>query len=91
MTADTAGQSEDGFTFNDVLGMLILDILIYSALAWYAGNVSEKRVVRSASKANGWSSLAHLSCWEREGSDTFHPHLLHVSHCLFFFLSDASS
>lgn len=39
VTWDTAGQSEDGFTFNDVLGMLILDILIYSALAWYAGNV----------------------------------------------------
>lgn len=40
VTPDTAGVSEDGFTFNDVLGMLILDIIIYSALAWYLGNVS---------------------------------------------------
>ena len=46
MTRDTAGQGEDGFTFNDVLGMLILDILIYSALAWYAGNVREREKER---------------------------------------------
>lgn len=43
VTADTAGESEDGFTFNDVLGMLFLDILIYSALAWYTGNVRERK------------------------------------------------
>ncbi|CAN0443024.1 unnamed protein product, partial [Laminaria digitata] len=39
VTADTAGESEDGFTFNAVLGMLFLDILLSSPLAWYAGNV----------------------------------------------------
>ena len=39
MTSDTAGESEDGFTFNDVLTMFIIDILIFSALAWYTGNV----------------------------------------------------
>lgn len=40
VTADTAGESEDGFTFNDVLSMLFVDMLIFSALAWYAGHVS---------------------------------------------------
>ncbi|CAM9216529.1 unnamed protein product, partial [Ectocarpus fasciculatus] len=39
VTADTAGRSEDGFTFNDVLGMLFLDIFVFSILAWYAGHV----------------------------------------------------
>ena len=46
MTTDTAGESEDGFTFNDVLAMLFLDIIIYSALAWYAGNVRERRKLK---------------------------------------------
>lgn len=39
VTVDTAGQSENGFTFNDVLGMLFLDAIIFSFLAWYAGHV----------------------------------------------------
>ncbi|CAN0021601.1 unnamed protein product [Pylaiella littoralis] len=39
VTPDTAGESEAGFTFNDVITMLFLDIIIYSSLAWYAGNV----------------------------------------------------
>ncbi len=34
-------ESEDGFTFNDVLGMLFVDILLFSALAWYTGHVRE--------------------------------------------------
>lgn len=40
VTVDTAGSSEDGFTFNDVLSMLVFDIVLYSFLAWYLGNVS---------------------------------------------------
>lgn len=40
VTIDTAGSSEDGFTFNDVLGMFVFDIVLYSFLAWYLGNVS---------------------------------------------------
>ncbi|CAM9405596.1 unnamed protein product, partial [Scytosiphon promiscuus] len=44
VTADTAGESEDGFTFNDVLGMLFFDIILYSILAWYAGHVSNGRM-----------------------------------------------
>lgn len=43
VTADTAGESEDGFTFNDVISMLALDIIIYSVLAWYTGNVRETK------------------------------------------------
>lgn len=39
VTADTAASSEDGFTFNDVLGMLFLDILLFSALSWYVNKV----------------------------------------------------
>ncbi|CAM9263174.1 unnamed protein product [Hapterophycus canaliculatus] len=39
VTSDTAGQSENGFTFNDVLLMYFVDIIIYSILAWYAGHV----------------------------------------------------
>ncbi|CAN0116974.1 unnamed protein product, partial [Discosporangium mesarthrocarpum] len=39
VTAATAGQSESGFTFNDVIGMLFLDIILYSLLGWYAGQV----------------------------------------------------
>jgi len=40
VTSETAGTSEDGFTFNDVLGMLFLDIIIFGVLAWYFGAVS---------------------------------------------------
>lgn len=40
VTPDTAGTSEDGFTFYDVLFMFVIDIVIYSILAWYLGNVS---------------------------------------------------
>ncbi len=35
----TAGMTADpsGFTFNDTLSMLFLDIFVYSALTWYLG------------------------------------------------------
>lgn len=36
-------MSEDGFTYNDVVGMLFLDVLLYAALAWYAGHVSDNK------------------------------------------------
>lgn len=39
MTTDTANESEDDFTFNDVISMLFIDMLIFSFLAWYFGNV----------------------------------------------------
>lgn len=66
MTADTAGQSEDGFTFNDVLVMFLVDIVIYSILAWYAGHVGAapvfvappSDVVRSATQELPSSGLA---------------------------------
>lgn len=50
VTTETAGSSESGFTFNDVILMLILDIFIYGVIAWYATNVRnwsspQKRVV----------------------------------------------
>lgn len=43
VTARTAGKSENGFTFNDVLGMLFLDIIVFSLMAWYAGNVRRRK------------------------------------------------
>lgn len=39
MTSSTAGLGVDGFKFNDVLGMFVFDVVLYSALAWYAGQV----------------------------------------------------
>lgn len=39
VTNETAGSSETGFTFNDVITMLIIDIFVYAVLAWYATNV----------------------------------------------------
>lgn len=39
VTNETAGSSESGFSFNDVMAMLVLDIFIYAVLAWYATNV----------------------------------------------------
>ncbi|CAN0348380.1 unnamed protein product [Pylaiella littoralis] len=39
VTTETAGSSETGFTFNDVIFMLIVDIFVYAVLAWYATNV----------------------------------------------------
>ncbi|CAM9541397.1 unnamed protein product [Ascophyllum nodosum] len=35
VTNETAATSEDGFTFNDVLGMFFLDIILFAVLAWY--------------------------------------------------------
>ncbi|CAN0530043.1 unnamed protein product, partial [Ectocarpus sp. 8 AP-2014] len=32
-------SSESGFTFNDVITMLIVDVFVYAVLAWYATNV----------------------------------------------------
>lgn len=40
VTNETAGSSESGFSFNDVMTMLILDVFIYAVLSWYATNVS---------------------------------------------------
>lgn len=40
VTNETAGESENGFTFNDVLVMFVVDTIVFSILAWYAGNVS---------------------------------------------------
>ncbi|CAM9259808.1 unnamed protein product [Ectocarpus sp. 4 AP-2014] len=39
VTSETAGSSESGFTFNDVITMLIVDVFVYAVLAWYATNV----------------------------------------------------
>ena len=39
VTSETAGSSETGFAFNDVIAMLIVDIFVYAVLAWYATNV----------------------------------------------------
>lgn len=39
VTSETAGSSESGFTFNNVITMLIVDIFVYAVLAWYATNV----------------------------------------------------
>ena len=39
VTRDTAGESEHGFTFHDVLIMFVVDIVVFSVLAWYAENV----------------------------------------------------
>lgn len=47
VTADTAGQSENGFTFNNVLVMLFVDIIVFSLLAWYAGHVRKIFAERS--------------------------------------------
>lgn len=41
VTQDTVDVSEDGFTFSDVLNMLILDMILFSILGWYLGNVSQ--------------------------------------------------
>lgn len=41
ITSDTADSSDGGLSFNDVIGMLLVDI-IYSFLAWYASNVSRQ-------------------------------------------------
>lgn len=45
VTDDTAGSSESGFTFNDVMTMLIVDIFVYAVLAWYATNVRSCNVL----------------------------------------------
>lgn len=39
MTSETAGSSENDITFNEAMVMLFLDMIIFAALAWYAGNV----------------------------------------------------
>ncbi|CAM9958417.1 unnamed protein product, partial [Discosporangium mesarthrocarpum] len=39
VTAETSGQSESGFTFNDVVRMLFIDIFVFGVLSWYAGKV----------------------------------------------------
>ena len=39
VTSETAGSSETGFAFNDVIAMLIVDTFVYAVLAWYATNV----------------------------------------------------
>jgi len=39
VTSETAGSSETGFSFNDVIAMLIVDIFVYAVLAWYLTNV----------------------------------------------------
>eukprot|EP00903_Cladosiphon_okamuranus_P008962 g8576.t1 len=86
VTADTAGESEDGFTFNDVISMLFLDIIIYSALAWYAGNVipSEWGTARKpwffltrnywcGGKKAAVSDSKVLEHFESEGRDSVEP------------------
>lgn len=63
VTADTAGQSENGFTFNDVLVMLFLDIIIFSFLAWYAGHVRKQHCVWPRAPTH-WNILWNLKpCW----------------------------
>lgn len=39
VTSETAGSSENDITFNDAIVMLFLDMIIFAALAWYAGKV----------------------------------------------------
>lgn len=40
VTAETADTSENNFTFNNVLEMFIVDIILFTVLAWYFGAVS---------------------------------------------------
>ncbi len=51
VTSETAGSSETGFAFNDVIAMLIVDVFVYAVLAWYATNVRRK-----------WSRLTVRGC-----------------------------
>lgn len=62
VTSETAGSSDSGFTFNDVILMMFVDIIVYTVLAWYATNV------RKPSTSVGYSTAVGRSNYPEFGA-----------------------